>query len=71
MKFWELCSPQKWSFTDLLQNGLKGLQLYKNENPKQMFSNEICAILKNNFFTEHLWRLLLSPKQLKRNKKIF
>ena len=31
---------------------------------------EICKIFKNTVFTEHLWWLLLWPKQIKRNKNM-
>ena len=40
------CLPQKQSFTNALQNGLKCLQLYEKEAPTQVFSCEICEILK-------------------------
>ena len=33
-------------------------------------SNEISKNFMNNFFTEHLWWMLLSPKQIKRNRDI-
>ena len=49
-----MCLPQKQPFTDVLQNGLKGLQIYEKETPVQVFSNKICEILKNNFFIEDL-----------------
>ena len=65
-----MCLPQK-QFTDVLQNDLKGQQLYWKETPKQAFSCRVGKIFKNNFFTEHLWWQLLSAKQIKRNKKIF
>ena len=31
----------------------------KKKTPAQMFSCEYCKILKNSFFIEHLWWLLL------------
>ena len=43
------------------------LQTFK-ETPMQMFSCEIWKIFKNIFLKEHLWRLLLLPKQVKQTK---
>ena len=40
-------------------NKVAGLQLFLKETPKEMFSYEICEILKNTFFTEHLPRRLI------------
>ena len=65
-----MCSPQKQSLKNALQNGLKDLQLFKKETPTQMFSCEICKMFKKTFFTKHLWWLFLSQKQIKRNKNI-
>ena len=35
------------------------LQLYEKETPRQLFPCECCEIVKNNFFIEDLWWLLL------------
>ena len=71
IKFWELnvfateavvrrCSS-KWP---------KRPSTLLKETPTQRFSCEICKTCKKTFLTKHLWWLLLSPKQTKRNKKI-
>ena len=42
-----------WSLL-LLKLQAPGLQLYEKGTPTQMFSCEICDILKNSYFVEHL-----------------
>ena len=42
-----------------------GLQLYQTETLTQVFSCEICEILKNIFFTEHLQWLSLQKKLIR------
>ena len=34
--------------------------LFNKHAGLQVFSCELCDIFENNFFTEHLWRLLLA-----------
>ena len=60
---------KKVTVVDLKDRRPSSLQVYQRETPMQVFSCQTCEIFMNIFFSKHLWWLLLSPKQIKRNKK--
>ena len=49
----------------------KPVTLLKGDSNARCSAVKFAKFLKTTFFTEHLWWLLLSPKQIERNKKIF
>ena len=73
-------TPQNWKFHKwlfvlfhkklCLQLQLMLFCIFSQQPSTQMFSCKICKNFKNILFTEHLCWLLLSPKQIKKNKKI-
>ena len=59
-----------WSLFFKKVSDLEAFNFILKKSVTQVSSCEFCKIFTNTFFTEHIWWLLPSPKQIKRNKKL-